>query len=1033
MEIGSAVRLQGKIWLSAGAVIASLMALDLWMGYRGIESDLRDRLDSEARIVRAALMATRRVYHQQFLASGLPITEQTIGFLPAHAMSECHAQFPEWLDTGLRFNNVSDRPRNPANQADTAELEAMAWFRNNPKASERVSEFRDAQGHNIYHFTAPIWIEPYCLGCHGNRNDAPPSIRDHYANAYGYKLGDLRGVMSIKLPLDDLRNKALHQWHREFGLRAAGYLVLLILLGTLLQRLVIRPVRELARVARQLSEGDLSARASVNTGLSGNDEIAQLAERFNTMAGAIAEHDAQVARLNRLYSALSETNQTIVRINEEYELMKRICRIAVDLGGMAMAWIGGPDAAGKRMVVRESHGNGLGFLSSQTIPLSGAGEEASTPPVAAYRSNRPVIVQDLLADERTRPWQEAARSFGWASCAAYPIVRGKKVQLVLNLVHGESHAFDQRIQDLLEEMAMDIGYALDRIDLVSEQNRINAQLKASEAKYRSVLETSQDGFWMLDRLGHLIEVNDAYVAFSGYSREELLGMTVADLDATETASETGRHVHQVFASGSDVFETRHRTRSGAIKPVEISTSVTSITDGYLSVFIRDLSNRQEAAERIQRLSHFDSLTGLPNLTLFTDLFRQAIGQAARNGESLAMVFVDIDHFKHINDTLGHRVGDLLLIELTERFQSALRTEDTLSRLGGDEFLLLLPHADAQDAAHVAERLLAACSRPMTIEEHQLLATPSLGIALYPSDGEDFETLLRKADTATNRAKEEGRNGYRFFTDEMQQRSARTLHLEAALRLAQERNQLRLHFQPQVDLKDGRIVGIEALIRWQHPELGLISPAEFIPIAENSGLILPIGEWVLRTALTQLRSLIDQKLPVPLVAVNLSAVQFRQTNLPARVAEILGEIGLPPGCLELELTESLTMENPVTAVAMMDTLHQQGIKLSIDDFGTGYSSLNYLKRFRIDKLKIDQSFVRDLTHDPEGEAIVQAIVKLASTLKFRTIAEGVETVEQLRFLRDCDCEEVQGYYFSRPLPPEQLVEWLRNWNPARVRE
>ena len=1005
------------------------MVIDLTLAYRDIEADTREELDEDARVVRGILMATRRVYHQQFIASGLPVNEQTVGFLPAHSLSRISAQFPEWVKTGLSFNNVSDRPRNPANQADPHELSAMEWFRRNPEAKERITDIRDANGRNFHHYTAPIWIEAYCLICHGKRENAPPSIRENYASSYDYQLGDLRGVMSIKLPMDELEARSLDQWKEQYLVRAGAYVVLLLLINTLMYRLVIVPVKHLEKITQRLGTGDLDARAD----LPGGDEISRLATSINDMAGAISEHDAQVTRLNRIYAALSHTNQTIVRTTDEAELLHKLCRIVVEFGGMSLVWIGKRDVASGKIVPHESHGTGLSYLAGLAIDMTADSPESLGPTATAWRTNRPVIVQDFFADATTRHWHERARRFNWGSSAAFPIVRDKEVCYTLNLYHADRMAFDDRMQDLLGEIAMDIGYALDRIDMIARQDKTDTELKASENKYRNILATSQDGFWLVDSDGNLLETNDAYLAISGYSRAELLHMKISDLEANENPDEVKQHIARLREAGSDVFETRHRTKSGAIKPVEVSSSVLSLEEGTFSVFIRDLSSRREAEARIQRLSHFDPLTGLPNRELFGDLVRQAIGQASRNRETLALVFIDIDHFKNVNDTLGHRVGDKLLIELTERFQGVLRSEDTLSRLGGDEFLVLLPHNAAEDAAHVAERLIASTLQSVRIDGHELLATPSLGIALYPADGDDFETLLQKADTATNRAKDEGRNTYRFFTTQMQHRSARMLHLEASLRRALERDELLLHYQPQVDLTHGSIIGMEALIRWRHPELGLVSPAEFIPIAESSGLILPIGEWVLKTALLQLKELMTEGLPCQLVAVNLSAVQFRHDKLPERIMQILEETGMPAHCLELELTEGLTMENPTGAIAMMDQLHRHGIRLSIDDFGTGYSSLSYLKRFRIDKLKIDQSFIRDLTHDPEGEAIVEAIVKLASTLGFRTIAEGVETIEQLSFLRGCECDEVQGYYFSRPLPPDALITWLRDWKPELARK
>jgi diguanylate cyclase (GGDEF)-like protein len=397
--------------------------------------------------------------------------------------------------------------------------------------------------------------------------------------------------------------------------------------------------------------------------------------------------------------------------------------------------------------------------------------------------------------------------------------------------------------------------------------------------------------------------------------------------------------------------------------------------------------------------------------------------AQRSQGQLAVLFLDLDHFKNVNDTLGHRIGDALLIEVAKRLKSAMREGDTASRLGGDEFILVLPGTDVNGAVHVAEKLLETVAQHCQIEQHELVITPSIGIAMYPDDGEDFDTLSKCADVAMYRAKRDGRNNYRFFTQEMQTHSTRTLQLENALRHALKRDQLYLHYQPQMSLQDGRIIGAEALLRWQHPEFGMVSPAEFIPIAESSGQILQIGEWVLRTAAHQMKSWMDSGLEPMIIGVNLSAVQFRHPNLPELVTQILDSVKLPPQYLELELTEGVAMDDPLGAIAVMDSLHERGIRMSIDDFGTGYSSLSYLKRFRVYKLKIDQSFVRDITDDPEDKAIVSAIISLASSLGLQTIAEGVETEGQLAFLREQGCNEVQGYYFSKPLPAEKFEAFV----------
>ena len=437
-------------------------------------------------------------------------------------------------------------------------------------------------------------------------------------------------------------------------------------------------------------------------------------------------------------------------------------------------------------------------------------------------------------------------------------------------------------------------------------------------------------------------------------------------------------------------------------------------------------HRKQAEERIHHLAHFDDLTGLPNRTLLNDRVGMAISQAQRNQQTFAVLLLDLDHFKNVNDSLGHQVGDRLLVQLAERLKNSIRSEDTVSRLGGDEFVLLLSETDANGAGHVAEKLLATVSLPFAINQYQLITTPSIGIAIYPHDGADMDALFKSADAAMYRAKLAGRNSYCFFTPEMQKSSDRVLRVENALRHAVDDGLLCLHYQPQISLESGRVIGAEALLRWTHPELGSVSPAEFIPIAEETGQILKIGEWVLRSAMTQLRQWLDSGVEPFVMSVNLSSVQFRQSHLPQTIIQILEQSGIPPRFLELELTEGAAMSDPRAAVKMMDNLRRHGIGMSIDDFGTGYSSLSQLKRFRVSKLKIDQSFVRDILDDPEDKAIVSAVISLAKSLGMKAIAEGVETDAQLEYLRQQGCDEIQGYYYSKPLSADAFLDYLRTY-------
>jgi diguanylate cyclase (GGDEF)-like protein/PAS domain S-box-containing protein len=555
--------------------------------------------------------------------------------------------------------------------------------------------------------------------------------------------------------------------------------------------------------------------------------------------------------------------------------------------------------------------------------------------------------------------------------------------------------------------------------------------KQSDAKLQlaaKVFEQSHEGITITDAQGNIVLINQAFSTITGYSEAEAIGQNPRILSSGRQDPEFYRAMWEsVNTQGQWQGEVWNRRKDGRVYPELLSISRVLDADGTLTNYIgvfNDITQHKAAEEQILRLGHFDPLTGLPNRLLLNDRANHAISMAQRNREQLAVLFFDLDHFKYVNDSLGHSVGDKLLVEVAGRMKCSVREQDTVSRLGGDEFILLLPDTDAEGAAHVAEKLLDAISQTYWIDQHELALTPSIGIAVYPGDGTDYDTLFKCADVAMYRAKQDGRNHYRFFTAEMQARSARTLQLEIALRSALKRNQLMLHYQPQMSLEDGQVIGAEALLRWEHPELGMISPAEFIPVAEDSGQILPIGEWVLRTAASQLKAWMDSGLSPMTIAVNLSSVQFRQANLPELIMQILDDVKLPPQYLELELTESVAMDNPLSAIAVMDNLHEHGIRMSIDDFGTGYSSLSYLKRFQVYKLKIDQSFVRDITEDPEDKAIVGAIISLAKSLGLQTIAEGVETEGQLAFLRDKGCDEVQGYYFSKPLPADQFGAFVR---------
>jgi diguanylate cyclase (GGDEF)-like protein len=415
--------------------------------------------------------------------------------------------------------------------------------------------------------------------------------------------------------------------------------------------------------------------------------------------------------------------------------------------------------------------------------------------------------------------------------------------------------------------------------------------------------------------------------------------------------------------------------------------------------------------------------------LLNDRISQAIALAPRHKKHVALLFLDLDGFKHINDSLGHPVGDKLLQSIAERLVECVRASDTVSRQGGDEFVVLLSEVEhSEDAAITATRMLQAVAQPHSVGEHDLHVTTSIGVSVYPDDGLDAETLIKNADTAMYQAKENGRQSYQFFKPAMNVRAVERQFLEEGLRRSLERQEFALHYQPKIDLMTGAMTGAEALIRWTNPTRGSISPADFIPVAEDCGLILPIGAWVLREACGQARAWMDAGLPIKTIAVNVSAMEFRDDNFLENVFAILEKTDLDPRSLELEITESVLMKHAASAAAILQTLRERGIRVTVDDFGTGYSSLSYLRKFPVDSLKIDQSFVRQIGADGDDSTIVKAVIGMAQGLKLRVIAEGVETADEVAFLRACRCDEAQGYYFSRPVPAQQFATLLRDGIP-----
>jgi diguanylate cyclase (GGDEF)-like protein/PAS domain S-box-containing protein len=578
------------------------------------------------------------------------------------------------------------------------------------------------------------------------------------------------------------------------------------------------------------------------------------------------------------------------------------------------------------------------------------------------------------------------------------------------------------------------SYSLTRaVGRMVERSTKDDALFVEKERAEVTLNSIGDAVLSTDISGNVSYLNAAAEYMTGWSRSEATGRPLAEvfnvIDGTTRAPSDNPlawaiRENRTVSLGANCTLIR---RDGHESPIEDSAAPIHDRDGRITgavVVFHDVSATRQMARQLSYLAQHDYLTDLPNRMLLNDRLEQAISLAERHGYRIAVLFLDLDRFKHINDSLGHVVGDQLLQAVASRLKTAVRRSDTVGRRGGDEFVLILSELDVPEKARAsAAKLLAALTVPYHIGLHDLHVPVSIGVSIYPDDTKDAETLINNADTAMYHAKENGRNNCQFFKQEMVVRAVERQFIEGSLSVALPRNEFTLHYQPKIDLASKAIVGVEALLRWRHPERGFIPPGHFVPIAEDTGLILPIGQWVLREACRQSRAWLDAGLPPVPMAVNISAIEFRSRDFLERIRAILDETRLDPQCLELELTESVLMAHADSTVSMLKSLKRIGVQLTVDDFGTGYSSLSYLRQFPIDSLKVDRSFVHEISSKSDDTVIVSAVISMGNSLKKRVIAEGVETREQLDFLTAAGCEEAQGYYFNPPMVADQLATLL----------
>jgi diguanylate cyclase (GGDEF)-like protein/PAS domain S-box-containing protein len=734
-------------------------------------------------------------------------------------------------------------------------------------------------------------------------------------------------------------------------------------------------------------------------------------------------------RLLAFYAALSQTNEAIVRIREPVALFTEICRICVEHGKVQSAFVA--IATDGYAVPVAMAGGARDYLGDTRIPLSGDTPESHGPVATAIREARRYISSDFANDPATVPWRERAQTLQIRAAAVLPIWRNGRVDGALGLYVSERDFFDEELLRLLDEIASDLSFAVDNFERDAARTRAEAELRRSERRLVSAQHRARIGSWEFDLASERMDWSpQMYQLFEwDPAAGEPALATFAEMIHPEDRAHFAKTQEQVVRS-SEALSLEFRSNplrgpgrwfSATLEGVAGPGSAVQLLAGT----VQDITERKQNELRIAHLGTHDSLTDLPNLSLIREHISQALIHARRVGQHAALLFLDLDRFKSINDGYGHLFGDAVLRAAADRLRSLLRTSDAVARLGGDEFLVLLGdlHHTA-DAYVIAQKILDAFRRPLHVDTREIYCTASIGVSIYPQDGIEVDRLISNADIAMFRSKEFGRNTYHFFTAAMSEDTQQRVQLEADLRLALERGQMHLVYQPKVDLAGGRITGCEALLRWNHPALGPISPARFIPIAEETGLILGIGDWVLRTACRQNKAWQEAGLAPIVMSVNLSARQFQQQEVALWVEQVLAETGLDARALELELTESILAGDTDNIINAVSALKALGLKLSIDDFGTGFSNLAYLKRFHVNTLKIDQAFIRNMLTEPDDATIALAVIGLAHNLRMSAIAEGVETAEHARVLRAYGCDAIQGYFFSKPVPAEEMARMLR---------
>ena len=724
-------------------------------------------------------------------------------------------------------------------------------------------------------------------------------------------------------------------------------------------------------------------------------------------------------RVNRLQKVAELSMQLT---GEPLQVFERIAHMIGELLNVSVVCLS--EIQGEELFFLSVYVNGEVMTNAGRCPLH-------ITPCATVLQSKDMRIYDYVADKFPEAtFLKMHNAFSY--CGFPSLDRSGNVVAVTCLIDDKPHDFTDEDKDLLKIFGQRIAMEIEREKCIAAHNRIEDALRQSELRYRTLVKTIPQGIQENDTNGIITFSNPAHSRMHGYEEEALVGKPIWEMLASVEEREELRQYLEILVREQPPptpYTTQDRTKDGRVIDVQIDWDYKHDKDGKVSGFISvisDFTEHKKAEETISKMAYFDQLTGLPNRVLLSDRLNHMLAQGQRYKELAAILFLDIDNFKHINDTVGHDEGDNMLKDVSKRLNKHVRACDTLARHGGDEFIILIQDLKkVENVINIVERIFSEFNEPFILNGQEFFITTSIGISIYPDDGEDKDTLLKNADIAMYRAKEDGKNTYQLFTPAMNERTIDIIKVKGMLHKAIKNEEFLLHYQPQVNIITGDITGIEALVRWQNPERGLVYPDAFISLAEETGHIVSLGEWVLYTACAQNRVWQDKCLKPIKMAVNVSIRQLKKNDFVSTVKRILKYTGLAPEFLEFEVTESIVMENIGSSLEILHELKSMGIKLSIDDFGTGYSSFEYLKQIPIDMLKIGMPVVQNITVNPADAAIAKAIIEVAHIMNLEVIAEGVETIEQLKLLSTLHCDKIQGFLVTKPLPSsEGLEEFLK---------